>query len=80
MAIALTEKESEIRSYLVNGVQLQEEHLEELIAPFWTSEPYKLVQNKNMCMSMTLCPKKYILYICIREAASTLHVHMYGWN
>ncbi len=43
VAIALTEKETEIRSYLIQGEQLQEEHLEELVTPFWTNEPYKSV-------------------------------------
>lgn len=41
VAEPLTEKESEIRSYLVHGEQLQEETLEELISPFWNQEPYK---------------------------------------
>ena len=41
VAEALTEKESEIRSYLLHGEQLSEELLEELIEPFWKNEPYR---------------------------------------
>ena len=39
--IALTEAESEIKSYLSHGEPLSEETIEMFAGIFWNSEPYK---------------------------------------
>ena len=54
VAEALNDKETEIRSYLLNGEQLQEDTLESLVAPFWNQEPYKLALQHTLHMYMYL--------------------------
>ena len=43
MKFALTEREAEIRSYLLDGEPLSEETIEKFASIFWNQEPYKCI-------------------------------------
>lgn len=56
VAVALNEKETELRNYLLHGESLSEETLEEYSTLFWSTEPYKymLFNQKQFIIHLSL--------------------------